>query len=155
MARFFRRGVSEVHFLPAVADTDAPTRAEIDAGTPLGVDVAEISGFQLSNDPIPTPDLDTDFTSQISGEDTVESSTLTFYDQDDSETIRTALAKGTTGFIMLMPYGDDATKRGEVWPVKTTGVNDEYTVANEAARFVVGFAVTAVPDQDSSIPAAA
>lgn len=152
MAKFFRRGVSAIKFLPAVAGS-SPTRVEITAGTILTPQVNAISGFQLSNSPIPVPDLSTIFTPQINGEDTVADSTITFNDDDASSTIRTALAKGTTGFVILFPYGDTATKRLEKWPVVSTGVNDEWSVGNDPARFVVGFAITAVPVQNGVTPA--
>lgn len=154
MARFFRRGVSKVYFLPAVAAPETgPTTAEVTAGTSLTNDVAEIAGFQLSNSPIATPDLQSTFTKTIVGEDTTDTSTITFYDSDAaSNPIRTALAKGAAGFIVLMPYGSTAAKRVETWPVRSTGVNDEWTVGNDPARFMVGFAVTDVPSQNGVAP---
>lgn len=151
MARFFRRGTSKVKFLPSVAGS-SPTRPEITAGTDLSASVASISGFQLNNNPITTPDLNTNFDSQIDGPDGAGDSSLTFYDDNASSTIRTALAKGTAGYIVLFPYGDVATKRLEVWPVKSTGVNDEWTTDAQAAQFQVGFAVTAVPNQNGTTP---
>lgn len=157
MAKFFRRGISEVHFLPAVADVTAPispTRPEIAAGDDLSLGINEMSGWQLSNSPIPTPNLGERYTTQIAGEDTTEASTLTFLDDDTSTAFRTALAKGTEGWIVLMPYGDVPTKRCEVWPCVVTGINDQYSTGNDPARFVVGFAITAVPEQNGVVPAA-
>jgi hypothetical protein len=158
MARFFRRGITKVKFLPTIAAVSggivgAPTRAEITAGTDVSPDVAELTGFQLSNSPIPTPNLNDAFTPQISGEDTVSDSSITFYDQDNATTIRTALAKGTSGYLVIFPYGDIATKRCQIYPVKTTGVNDEFSVGNDPARFVVGMAVTGVPNLTAVTPA--
>lgn len=155
MARFFRRGVSKVRFLPTVADQAAPDRTEIDAGIDLSPFIAGITGFQLNNSPIPVPNLNDTFTSQIDGEDTVADSTLTLNDDTDDDAIRTALPKGTAGFILLMPYGDTPTKRCEVWPVKVTGYNDAWSVDNSPAQATVGFAITAVPEQDAVVPAAA
>lgn len=155
--KFFRRGISKIYFLPAVADVTgviSPTRAEITAGQDLSPGVSEIAGFQLNNSPIPTPNLAEIFTSQIEGEDTTADSSLTFNDDDTDDDIRTAVAKGTSGFILLLPYGDVPTKRCEVWPVRSTGVNDEWTTGNDPARFAVGFAVTATPEQNGVIPAA-
>lgn len=152
MARFFRRGVSAVKFLPAVAGS-SPTRVEITAGTVLSAQVAGIGGFQMNNSPIATPDLATSFDSQIDGPDTTDNSSLNFYDDDTSATIRTALAKGTAGFIVLFPYGDVPTKRCEVWPVKSTGVNDQWGLDATAAQFQVGFAVTVKPSQSGVTPA--
>lgn len=152
MARFFRRGVSKVRFLPAVAGA-SPTRAEITAGTDLSAAIAAIGGFSLENAPITTPDLATQFDSQIDGPDTSGASTLTFYDDDTSTTVRTALAKGTAGYLLFMPYGDVTSKRCEVWPVKSTGVNDQWSLDATSAQFQVGFAVTSKPNQSGVIPA--
>lgn len=151
--KFFRRGVSLIDFLPAVADPSAPTDTEISAGTPLTPAIASISGFQLTNTPIPVPNLADTFTSQIDGEDTVADSSLTLNDDDTDDTIRTALAKGTAGFLLLRPYGAGAGKRAEVWPVKVTGFNDVWTVDNSPAQAVVGFAITGVPVQDATVAA--
>lgn len=151
--KFFRRGISKIHFVPAVANLAAPTRIEITAGEPLSPGVSEINGFELSNSPIPTPNLEDQFTPQIDGEDTVSDSSLIFNDDDTDDDIRTAIAKGTSGFLVFMPYGDTATKRCEVWPAKSTGVNDEWNTGNNPARFAVGFAITAVPEQDAVVPA--
>lgn len=152
MAKFFRRGVSLIRFLPAVANPAAPTAPEIAAGTNLTPSVGGIAGFQLSNSPIPVPDLATVFTAQINGEDTVADSTLTLNDDDTTTAIRVALAKGTAGFILLQPYGATTAKRAEVWPVKVTGYNDEWVLDNTNAKSVVGFAVTAVPTQNAVNP---
>lgn len=152
MARFFRRGVSDIKFLPSVAGS-SPTRGEINAGTDLTPQVADIQGFMLENKPIPTPDLSDTFTGQIDGEDTVADSALIMYDLDDSASIRTAVAKGTAGYLVLFPYGDSSGKRCEVWHVKSTGVNDEWKISNDPARYVVGFATSARPVQNGVTPA--
>lgn len=152
MARFFRRGKSVIKYAPAVAGA-SPTRGEITAGLDLTPQVADIAGFNLSNSPIETPDLSTSFNSQIDGPDTTEDSSLLFYDDDTSTTIRTTLAKGTAGFILFFPYGDVVGKRVEKWAIKSTGVNDEWTLDAQAARVRVSFAVTAVPNQNGTTPA--
>lgn len=152
MARFFRRGRSAVKFAPSVAG-NSPTRAEITAGLDVTGQVADLAGFNLSNSPIETPDLATTFNSQIKGPDATDTSTLTFYDDDVSSTIRTTMAKDVTGVILLFPYGDISTKRVEKWPVVSTGVNDEWSLDANAARFVIGYAVTSVPFQTGVTPA--
>lgn len=151
-------------FAPAVANLAAPTRAEINAGTILttpgstaasGI-ASPPSGFKLANEPIPTPNAAQAFDAQIVGVDRVDgNSAITFYDDDTSTTKRTALAKGTAGFIIRMPYGDTPTKRCEVWPVVSTGVNDDTDILNAsgAATFEVGFSITSQPNQNAVIPA--
>jgi hypothetical protein len=155
VSRFFRRGISKIYFLPAVASLAAPTTAEIAAGVDLSPQIAEVGGFQLSNAPIPTPNLAEQFTPQIDGEDTVADSSLTMYDLDSSTTLRTATTKGTAGFFVLMPYGRTAAKRCEVWPAKITGQNDEWSTAtgNNPARYVTSAVITATPTQNGVNPA--
>jgi hypothetical protein len=152
MARYFRRGKSTVKFVPAIANKAAPSTPELTAGTDLTPSLADIGGFGFNNSPIATPDFASTFTTSIPGEDTTDDSTLTFYDDDTATTIRTALAKGVTGFIVRMPYGQVTAKRAEVFPVTSTGVNDEWSAGNDAARFSVGFAITGVPVLTAVLP---
>lgn len=153
MARFFRRGVSKVFFCPAVASQSAPTAANITAGVDLSPSLADIGGWSLANTPIETPDLVDTFNSQINGEDKTADCTLTFYDDDTSTTVRTALAKGQVGFIVLAPYGNTVGKRCEVWPVTSTGYNDQWTLGAEAGKAMAGFAVTKRPTQNATLAA--
>lgn len=152
MARYFRRGVSKVYFLPSVANKAAPTSGEISAGTDLTGSISDIGGFTYSNSPIDTPDLSSTYTTTIPGEDTTDTPELTFYDDNASTAVRTALAKGVAGFILRAPLGTGTGKRAEVWPVTSTGVNDEWSAGNDPARFAVQFAVTSVPTTAAVMP---
>lgn len=151
MAKFFRRGTSIMKFAPAVAGV-SPTRAEITASTDLSAQVTALSGWQFSNKRIATPILSSSYTLQIDGPDEVGDSSLTFLDDNSGTTARTTLAKGTSGFILIFPYGDVPTKRCEVWPVKSTGANDEWSLGSDPARYQVDFAVTLPPTQNAVIP---
>jgi hypothetical protein len=152
MSKFFRRGTSKIYFLPVVAaysgasgvGTGSPTNSEFNAGTDLSNQISALTGFQLTNSSINTPDLGSTFVKNITGEDTTAASSLTFYDDTTSTTIRTLLAKGQEGYVVLCPYGKITSKRCEVWPVRSAGVNDTWDTGNEAARFVSAFAVTDV-----------
>lgn len=158
--RYFRRGKSKVLFGLEVTDKAAPSREDLDAAVDLSPDVAELNGFELSNDPIGTPNLADQFTPQIDGEDTVAASSITFYDRDGDgtgpggEVIRDSVEKGTIGYVFFLPYGDTDGSRMEVWPVKSNGVNDNWSTGNEAARFNTPFSVREVPEQNAEVPAA-
>lgn len=152
MGRFFRRGTSQIFFLPAISNKAAPSSGEFSAGDEITADISNMTGWDFANTPITTPDLSTTFDTQIGGPDTAGSPTIEFYDRDDSTTIRDALAKGTAGYLVRAPYGDTATNRCEVFPVKVTAINDAYTLGNDAAKFVVGFAVTAAPTLNAVMP---
>ena len=155
MAKLFRRGISEVWFTTLLSSTTSPSIAQIEgaSGEDLTAAIADITGFEFDNSPIPTPKLSSTFTTTIPGEDVVSNPSVELYDDDTSSVLRTAMAKGTTGWIVLSPYGQTTTERAEVWPATTTGVNDLWTVGNEAARFRVGFAITAVPNQNAVLAA--
>ena len=153
MAKFFRRGTSKMYFLPAVSNMAAPTTVEIAAGTDLSPFINGISGFQYTNTRIDTPVLSSSFNFQIDGPDTVGDSSIQCTDDSGgTTTVRTALPKGTSGFLMLAPYGAVATRRVEVWPAKSTGINDEWSLGNDPARFDIGFAITGVPTQTGVYP---
>lgn len=151
MGRYTRKGKSKVYFVPSLTSSTSPSLAEITAGSNLGAAMSDMSGFTFKNSPINVPDLASTFVPSIPGEDTADNPSITFYDDDTLTTLRTALAKGTTGSIVLMPYGATSTKRAEVWPVQSTGANDEWTTGNEAAKFMVQFAVTAAPNQAATL----
>lgn len=157
--RFFRRGKEKWKWAASIADTTSPftvTRAEIDGAVSLSVDVAGINGFKFNNSPIDTPDLATTFTTQIPGEDTAEGSSLDVYDRDQnnaSNAIRSALTKGSTGYLLRLPYGDVPGRRMEIWHVQCTGQNDTIDLGNTSAQYTVGFAVLSPPTQDATVPA--
>lgn len=155
MARYFRRSDGQTFwaFVPAVANMAAPTAAEINAGINLTSQISEISGFTFVNEPISTPDLSTAFVSSIPGEDVAEDCQLILYDDDASTANWTALAKGTTGYMVVSPYEKTAASKCRVWKVTSTGPNDQYTLDAEAAKIMVGFSVDIRPNLDSVFPA--
>lgn len=155
MSRYMRRGISKARFAPTIANKSAPTTAEINAGIDLTGQMADISGFMFANSPIPTPDLATSFTTQIGGEDTADSSSFTFYEDDTSNPIRTSQAKGVHGYILLFPKLAGASPatgdKCEVWPVVITGNNRQWSLGNDPARYVVSYAIEGVPVQDATV----
>lgn len=165
MTRYIRRGTSKMYFVPTIADIDAPTLTELDVAIELSCELAELSGFSFSNSPIDTPDMCAEFVSKIPGEDTAEDSSMTFWEHnaDDENPIRDALVKGTTGYVVMFPYGvtgDDAGDpvpdvgdAAEVWPVSVASSTREWSAGNDAARYVVEFTITSPPDTDATVVA--
>lgn len=152
MARFFRRGVTKIYYLPAVANTAAPTSGEIAAGVDLSPKLSAITGFSLANTPIMTPDLVSTFDSQIPGVDAAANSTLEFYSDDTSDTTKTTLAKNTAGFLLFAMRGTGTGKPAETWPIKVTSNAEQYSLANDAAKYICGFSITSVPIQNAVLP---
>lgn len=150
MARFMRKGITKVYFCPTIATPTAPTTAEITAGTALTGQVAELNGFTFSNAPIDVPDLSSAFVKKIPGEDTVEDSSIVFYEDKTTNPISTALAKGTVGFVVIFYAGTAgsnpaAADKCEVWGCIIASNSRRYTAGNEAAQYEVVFTLTDPP----------
>lgn len=151
MAFFYRRGTTKAYFLPAIAGSN-PTSGEMSAGTDLSPQVLLITGFGFTNQRIQVPVLSSTFVSEINGPDQATASSLTFAEDNASTTIRTLLAKGTVGFILLAPNGIGTGKVAETWPIISSGVNRDWTLGNDPAKFVVELAVTSPPNQNVTLP---
>ncbi len=157
MARFMRKGKTRFYYAPTIASAAlVPTTAEITAGTRLDVELNEVNGFTFANSPIQVPDMSTSFVPNIPGEDSVEDSNLTFYEQDTTNTIMTTLAKGVVGYIVIFYKGiagaaPAAADKCDVWPIQVASSARQYTADNEAAKYQVVFAPTAVPGFDKAL----
>lgn len=157
MPRTMRKGTAQFYLVPTIASaTLAPTTAEVIAGTRLDTQLAEVSGFSFQNNPIATPDMADDFVSMIPGEETTEDSSMDFYELRTANPIKTALAKGTDGYVVIFYDGIAGTApaagdKVDVWPIIVNKNTRLYTAANEAAKYQVGFSVTSAPGEELSV----
>jgi len=67
--RFIRRGVSKFLFVPTIANINSVTRPEITSAEDLSDFIADVSGWQLENNSVATPDMGSTFESSIPGTD--------------------------------------------------------------------------------------
>jgi hypothetical protein len=157
MGRFMRKGITRWYFVPSIASGSlVPTAAEVNAGTRVDGQLAEVNGFSFQNNPIMVPDMSTTYTSQIGGEDSSDDSSMVFYEDQTSNPIRTALAKGTAGFMVIFKSGvagasPAAGDKADVWPTTITSNAAQYTADNEAAKYMVSMAITARPVADITV----
>jgi hypothetical protein len=98
------------------------------------------------------------FASQIPGEDTAADTSLSFYLHKvfADNTIRAAMPKNDDGYLVVFPYGTAgaspaAADKCDIWPSRISSNVKRYTAANEAAMFVVSFAITATPTDDTAV----
>jgi hypothetical protein len=148
MAKFMRRGKAKVYFLPTVAGT-IPTAPEVTAGTDLSARVADMNGWVLESTQIDVPDLASRYVSKIPGEQNVGDSSLTIYADDaNTDAIKTALATDTNGYIYIAHSGAGTGKKADLFPVRVSSVGNEYSMGNDAARYIVNFSITAPPSID-------
>lgn len=155
MARFNRKGVTKILFAETIAAASyLPTVAEITGATDYTKQIAAVEGFTLENQPIETPDMDSTFVAKIPGDDSAADSSLTFYEDDTTDTIETDLAKGTEGFILIARKGKAASTKGlDVYPVRVASNSAAITADNEAAKILVQFTITDRPLLNATIPA--
>ncbi|GAQ68606.1 hypothetical protein T45_00317 [Streptomyces turgidiscabies] len=154
-----RRGVTKFLFLKAVrADDNVPVRPELVSpnATELSAAISDIEGWALENTAIDTPDMASEFTSNIPGEDKADNSSLTFYEDKVDDTLESLLSKGVEGYVVIFRKGDiPGSKSMDIFPVRVGSRAAAFTASAEPAKFKVSFAITAEPTLDAAIPAAA
>jgi hypothetical protein len=151
--RFFAPEITKCYYVPTIADVTTPTRNEMDAGTDLTGEIADISGWMIQSAQIDTPDLGSRWVSQITGRTSAPSSSITLYASSNSVDVRDLLPRDTTGYILWLDGGDVATQSMDVFPVKVSSLGKQRTTGDTASLIQVDFAVTAEPQEDVTIPA--
>ena len=151
--RYFNPEITKFIFLPACANIAAPTRAEINAGTDLSDDIADIDGWMISSGTIDTPDLGSRFTSKIGGRLEVEDSSLTMYADVAGVDVRTLLPRLTKGAMLVADGGDVAGRKADNFPVEVLMNGKGRSTGDDAATLQVGFTITASPAENVTIPA--
>jgi hypothetical protein len=152
--RYYRRGITKVLWVPTIANLNAPTRAELDAGTELGYEVSAMSGWSTTSATVPTPALGSRFTPGVPGEITAADSSLTFWASKNGEDVRTLLVREAIGNVVWMDEGDVPTQTMDVFPVQVSTAA-KIREMDGAAQIRADFSITAVPAEDVTIPAAA
>ncbi|MGI5401941.1 hypothetical protein ACQEVG_21355 [Streptomyces sp. CA-135486] len=153
-----RRGITKIYWLKKVAATNnIPTRAELTApnATDLTEAMSDVDGWSLTNESIETPDMASTFSSSIPGNDKADNSSITFYEDQLSDTIETLLPKGAIGFVVFLRKGDiPGSKALDSFPVQVASRAAQYNAGNEAAKFQAIFSITSPPALDAAVPAA-
>lgn len=156
MARFMRKGVTKIWFVPTIASLSAPTATEINGGTKLDPQLDEINGFNYTNNPIESRDMSTAFVGNVPGEDSVADSNMTFHEDKVTNPIKTALAKGVNGNIVIAYAGTAGSNAAagdkvDVWPVTVASTSRAYTTGNETAKYQTVFAPLTPPSEEKAV----
>jgi len=150
--RYYRRGLTKVSWVPTVVDKTSPTRAELDAGTELSVEVGAVEGWQIVSAVVETPALGSKFNSKIDGAISADDSSLTLYASQTGTDVRDLLIRGTNGYVVWMDEGDTEDRKMDVFPVRVLA-QGKLRGMEEAAQVQVQFAVTSEPAENVTIPA--
>jgi hypothetical protein len=152
--RYFPTGITKYYWIPDLLDPENPTRAELDAGTDLSPELAEVDGFTVSSDEIEVPDINSRFTGKIPGRISADDSSLVIYGARNGIDVRALLPRGESGYIGRLGGGDVATYKMDIFPVTVTSLSKAFGTDDEAARITVQFSISSEPYEDVAIPAA-
>src|SRR5207344_1629620 len=130
--RFIEPGTAQYYWVPAIANTSSPSAAEINAGTILTGQIAEVAGFSVSSDTVDAPDFASRFVSKVAGKINAEDSSLTFYRSNTSADVRTLLTRDLTRFVVVFPEGAVNPKKMDVFPVTVTTAAKQHTDSDPA-----------------------
>ena len=148
MARIVVEGLIAVQWLTSLpSDPDAPTQAELTAGTALvgtsqAEELVEIRGFEIQTSTLPTPGYASNVVGNVSGEQSYPDSTLSFYWDDTTQTIYTALAPGNSGWVYIAFDGLGSGNEALGFPA-TVASRVRRPARNAPHIFDVNFAVSA------------
>lgn len=151
--RFYAKGTTEFWFVPTISNKAAPTTAECTAGTDLTGDINTWNGWSVSSATVDTPDLASTFTSQIEGDTTAPSSSVTMYRDEGSSDVRALLPRGTDGFMCIPWDGNASGNLMDVFPVRVIGTPKESGIT-DSGMVTIQFAITSEPVEDVAIPTA-
>jgi hypothetical protein len=139
-------------FTPTVASVTAVTRAEINAGTNISKQVTAWSGWSVSSQFKPIPNVNDRFTPKIPGSIESEDSSLTCYLAAAGVDVRQLLPQDTTGFILRFHATDLVGRKMDCFPV-TVGSASMPFEDDDAVKVILSFAITALPGTNVTIPA--
>src|SRR3954465_8763162 len=154
--KYMRRGTSKFYFVPAiVADSMIPTRGELVAGTEFSEYIAAMDGWTVANQEIDTPNMADTYDSTIPGSDKADSSSFTFYEDEETAPLEQTFAKGTNAYVVILRKGDiPANNSMDVFPIRVASQSPQYTADNEAAKFMATCSITSRPLQGAPVPVA-
>lgn len=157
MARYTIEGNNLLYHVPSIANTAAPTVAELNAGTNLTFFTPR-DGFapNMTQNFIDISSLGDSFDlTQIGSEG--GNFTLTFYRDNGTDTAwNLYVAGGVVGFLAFREGIATATawtaaQKVQIWPYAAHKPLPVQTASNEGRKFTVGAGVTAVPNRNATV----
>jgi hypothetical protein len=152
MADIVVDGFTRVAYVPTIANINAPTTTELNAGillqsvmTPDG-----LTGFEPTTADVDNSALNSTFDTKTIGRDSFSGTKLIFKKQATGDTTYTTLTRGTTGYIVVRRYIDNATAWAstqvvEVYPVIFGQTRNLAPTANSVTKWEVDTKITTSP----------
>lgn len=152
-SRYTFRGTGKWYWVVTIANINAPSGAELNAGTDLSPEVMDSSGFGVQTTQIDAPDVANRFTAKIPGIQNAADSSLTMYQSETGTDARQLMPEGAVGNICIFPGGHVTARKMSVWPVRVAGIEYVYSSSGDAPdTMVFSFSPTRVPSQNIAVP---
>lgn len=159
MADVFADGNVRVAYVPTIANIAAPTVAELNAGTLLQSTLTAdgLEGYEATTAEVDTSSLASTFNTKTIGRDDYSGTLLRLKKQTvGSDTVRTLLARSTTGYVVIRRGITESTawassQQVEVYPIICGRRKELKPEANTVMRYEVPTMVTSTPNPDAVV----
>lgn len=152
VTRYWPKGKLKWYWVPTIANINAPTRAELNAGVDLSGEVAAYEGWTTSSNFEDAPDVNSRFVGKVAADIEAEDSSLTMYADPSGNDARTLMPRGTEGNVVRFGGGDIPGRKMDVFPVEVGAVSKPFEMdAIPVCQFQ--FAITDEPAEDVTVPA--
>jgi hypothetical protein len=152
-------GNVRVAFVAAISNQALPTTTELNAGILLqGTLTADgLEGFEASTAEVDTSKLASTFNTKTIGRDDYSGTMLRLVKQTvGSDTVRSTLTRGTTGFVVIRRGITETTawatgQQIEVYPIICGRRKELKPTANSVMKYEVPTPITAAPSPDAVV----
>ena len=152
MADIVVDGFTRVSYVAAIANINAPTVAELNAGILLASVMTPdgLSGFEPATADVDNSALNSTFDTKTIGRDSFSGSKLILKKQTGTDTTWTTLVRGTAGYIVVRRYIDNSTAWAASQPVNVYPIicgqrRELAPVANSVSKWEVDTKITSTP----------
>jgi hypothetical protein len=133
-----------------IANTAAPTRGELDAGTDLSPQVTDSNGWSITGTTVASQSF-VGTALNLPGPKTIDDSSLTMRLSKTSTDARTILTQDLACYIVVFPEGDVTGRKMDVFTVVVNAIPKSQGIADPATG-TFQFAITALPNMRVTIP---
>lgn len=151
-------GLTRVWYVPTIANINAPTTTELNAGITLaGVMTPDgLTGFEPTTADVDNSALNSTFDTKTIGRDSFSGTKLIFKKQSGTDTTYNTLTRGTTGYIVVRRYIAESTNWAstqvvEVYPVIFGQTRNLAPTANTVTKWEVDTKITTSPAIRSAV----
>lgn len=152
--RYTSRGSTKAYWVVTIANTAAPSRAELNAGTDLSRELMDWDGWVEEPELLSGPDLASRRTKQVVGPIEPSEPTITMYASKSGVDARSLMTQDAVGFVVFLDGGDVAGQKMDIYPVTVSAVvKQRSAMGSDIDTLLFSYAITGDPQFNINIPA--